>query len=159
MAWAGLGGEAGSHRCTGPRAERDREMEGWGWARGSERAHWCQDQLPGQGAGTAWQEGDAGPGVSRGRGPGGEPPLESGVVLFICLLRKTRPELTSMPIFLCFVCGSPWLPMIGAGPHLGTEPGSLKWNAPNLTTRPQGRPQAGWFQQPPSISWGCPTDP
>ena len=41
------------------------------------------------------------------------------------LLRKLGPELTSMPIFLYFICGMPtttWLDKWRVGPSLGSEP-------------------------------------
>ena len=50
------------------------------------------------------------------------------------LLRKIGPELTSMPIFLYFICGMPataWLDKWCIGPHLGSDlvnPGPLKWS-------------------------------
>ena len=49
-------------------------------------------------------------------------------------LRKTGPELTSVPIFFYFICGTPataWFAKQCGGPHLGSEPvnpGLLKQN-------------------------------
>ena len=60
------------------------------------------------------------------------------------LLRKISPELTSVPVFLCFVCGMPataWLLQSGVGLRPGTEPRLLKQSLLNLTIRPQGQPQ------------------
>ena len=61
-------------------------------------------------------------------------------------LRKIVPELTSVPIFLYFVCGS--LPQHGlisaVCPRLRSElakPRPLKWSTLNLTTVPLGQPQ------------------
>ena len=70
--------------------------------------------------------------------------------IFIILLRKICSELTSVTIFLYFVCGSlplAWL-MSGAGPHPGSKPVNLGcWSlrsTPNLTTRPWGH-SPGYF--------------
>ena len=67
------------------------------------------------------------------------------IYLFIFLVRKIGPELTSVPVFLHFVCGL--LPqhglMRGVGPHLVCEPtntGLLKQSARDLTIVPQGWP-------------------
>ena len=43
-----------------------------------------------------------------------EQPVNCGIFCFVlfCFLRKTGPELTSVPIFLYFICGTPataWL--------------------------------------------------
>ena len=41
------------------------------------------------------------------------------------LLRKPGPELTSVPIFLYFICETPtttWLEKQCVGPHLGSKP-------------------------------------
>ena len=49
-------------------------------------------------------------------------------------LRNISPELTSVPIFLYFICGTPdtaWLDKWCIGPHLGSDladPGPLKRN-------------------------------
>ena len=46
------------------------------------------------------------------------------ILLFLFLLRKPGPELTSVPIFLYFICGMPataWLDKRCIGPHLGSE--------------------------------------
>ena len=60
------------------------------------------------------------------------------------LLRKISPELTSVPIFLYFVCGMPATSRLtnGVGPCPGSEPANLlpKWSVPNLTTRPWASP-------------------
>ena len=59
-------------------------------------------------------------------------------------LRKAGPELTSMAIFLCFVCVSHGLTS-GVGLCLGSEPmhsGLLKRSTLSLTTTPLGWPAA-----------------
>ena len=54
--------------------------------------------------------------------------------ILLFLLRKIGPELTSVSIFLYFICETPttaWLDAPCTGPHLGSElanPGLLKWN-------------------------------
>ena len=60
--------------------------------------------------------------------------LIEGCFLFLFFLRKTGPELTSMPIFLYFIYGTPataWLDMWCVGLHPGSElvnPGLPKWS-------------------------------
>ena len=60
--------------------------------------------------------------------------LTMGSPYTLFFLRKTGPGLTSVPIFLYFICGTPvtaWLDKWCAGPHLGSKlanPGPLKWN-------------------------------
>ena len=57
-------------------------------------------------------------------------------------LRKIHPEVTSMSIFLYFVCGLPlqhgrwWTVRV----LVETKPGPPKQSTPNLTTRPEGLP-------------------
>ena len=60
--------------------------------------------------------------------------------LFFFSVRKILPELTSVLIFLYFVCWSP--PQHGwqEGQVHTCKPGLLKWSVPNLTTEPQGWP-------------------
>ena len=65
------------------------------------------------------------------------------IYLFIVLLRKIGPELTSvanLPLFFMWVAATAWPPMKGVGLCLVIEPGPPKQNVPNLTTRPQGLP-------------------
>ena len=72
-----------------------------------------------------------------------------GVFLFLFLLKKIPPELTSivnLPLFRMWVATTAWPPMSGVGLCLGTEPRLLKQSVPNLTTRPQGRPKAIVFK-------------
>ena len=62
-------------------------------------------------------------------------------------LRKISPELTSMPIFLCIICGTPataWIDKCCIGPHLGTKPANpptAEAERANLTATPPGGPQ------------------
>ena len=62
------------------------------------------------------------------------PELTSAANPPLFLLKKSGPELTSMPIFLYFISGMPattWLPKWCVGPHPESEPvnpGPPKWN-------------------------------
>ena len=59
------------------------------------------------------------------------------------LLRKTGPELTSMPIFLYFICGTPtaaWLAMSSPGIRI-SEPRATEAERGHLTAAPLGWPQ------------------
>ena len=65
-------------------------------------------------------------------------------LLLLLLLKKVSPELKSiahLPLFCMWVAAATRLLMGGADPHLGTEPGPLKWSALNLTTRRGSQPQ------------------
>ena len=68
-------------------------------------------------------------------------------VFFWFLLRKIRPELTSvanLPHFLCELLPQQGhLQTSGVGLRPGTVPGPPKWSALNLTTRPPGLAQNG----------------
>ena len=66
--------------------------------------------------------------------------------ILLFLLRKTGPELTSMPILLYFIRGMPttaWLLPSGAMSAPGIRTGEARAaevERPNLTTAPPGRP-------------------
>ena len=76
--------------------------------------------------------------------------------ILLFLLRKTGLELTSVPIFLYFICGTPataWLDRRCVGPHLGSEPvNPTEAERVNLTAVPPGGPSAHFlhFDLPPS---------
>ena len=73
--------------------------------------------------------------------------------IFLFFWRKTGSELTSMPIFLYFICGMPttaWLDKQCISPSSGSAPGE-PWAAAaecaNLTTMPLGPPQVFLFNE------------
>ena len=75
------------------------------------------------------------------------------ILLFIFMFflsKKIHLELTSMPIFLCFlVCGSPGQHCCqerGVSPRLGIAPCLLKWSVLNLTIMPPGLAQNDSFK-------------
>ena len=58
-------------------------------------------------------------------------------VLALFFLRKTGPELTSMLIFLYFICGMPatgWLAKWCVDPHLRSEPANPRLPKHNVQT-------------------------
>ena len=82
---------------------------------------------------------------------GGKPWRQQWHFSFFFLLRKIRPELTSVPIFLHFTLELP--PQHGwewcmSAPGIRTyEPKPLKRSVSNSNTMPQGRPQVALFKE------------
>ena len=85
----------------------------------------------------------------------------------MCVVRKIGPELTSVPIFLYFVCGAPatalqhglipataWLDKQCVGPCLGSElanPGASKVEHVNLTAVHRASAYIALFLMPKQI--------
>ena len=83
---------------------------------------------------------------------------------YFFFLRKTGPELTSVPIFLYFTCGPPTTAWLAMWCHVCTgirtsEPWATEVERAHLTAAPPGWPLLGIFeQQIASLLWCMPQE-